>query len=67
MTEIIDLPDLAEEIKKIWSSSHRWRKNQRLIEFSLDTSYGDVWFPYYQAPTNVIIYVKAWQKLNEPS
>lgn len=60
---IYDLPDLTEEIKKIWSSPKKWRMNNSKVEFSLDSSYGDQWFNYWQAPIHVERFVNAYLKL----
>lgn len=59
----MDLPELYEEVKKIWSSPDRWRYNQGHIEFHIPClDKFDGWFSLFQAPENVEKFVTAWVK-----
>lgn len=56
-----DLPDLSEEIKKIWHQSDNWRLFKGKIEFSITTSNDEIeWFPLYRAPEKVQEFVRSW-------
>lgn len=59
-----DLKDLADEVKKIWPSSRKWRLNEGLIEFSIETTKGDAWYPVWNSPVHVEEFVNSWKKLN---
>lgn len=58
-----DLPELHELIRPMWSSSYKWRENKGSIEFALDTSEGDIWFPICMAPVKIETFVRKWRKL----
>lgn len=61
---IIDLPDLAKEVNKLWPSCSHIRSNNGKIEFGLPISGRDIaWFPYYRAPHRIEKYIKAWENL----
>jgi hypothetical protein len=56
------LDDLQDLIKPVWSSSYKWRLYEGKIEFAIQTTHGDHWFPLYKAPEKVEKFVKAWYR-----
>ena len=59
-----ELTDLADLVRNIWSPSRKWRLNDGLIEFSIETACGDAWFPVWNAPSHVEELVNTWQMLS---
>ncbi len=59
----MDLPDLYEDVKKIWTGADKWRYHKGHVQFHLDC-YGndDAWFYLFQAPEKVERFVTAWVK-----
>lgn len=61
---IIDLPDLTNEVRKIWNGADKWRSLNGEIQFHLSScDGGDHWFSIYQAPEKVEDFVRRWEKL----
>jgi hypothetical protein len=61
----VRLYDLEEEVRKIWPSFKKWRSYRGDTQWSLETTFGDEWFPIFLAPKKVEKYVRAYLKTHE--